>query len=300
LDSEKLGEAAIDLGMRRLLLNRAASEGIFAQDCTEQGFLTNFSAVLGMPLFHETTLGGVVVLFRVSGRYSPGLLELMNRFSHRAAAALKNVLIEQENEAAVEENARLYLDLSKLYRRATVDNLTGMYNRAHMTQRLNEEIKKSWRFKQPLTLVAVNLDNFRQINQQYGTKTGDEVLRIISRVMRKTARDYDIICRHGGDDFAIILPQTSTEGAVALAERLRREVAITIFPSAIHIALSMGVAGFTATTSDRTQINEECVNQAVKSLCELTEEALELAKNAGGDRVETLGEFDPAKIAGLE
>ena len=82
-----------------------------------------------------------------------------------------------------------------------------------MQQSLREEIKKAWRFKQPLALVLMGLDMFGRVNELRGQKAGDEILREMARIIRKVARDYDIFCRYGGEEILLALPQTDLDGA---------------------------------------------------------------------------------------
>jgi len=122
----------------------------------------------------------------------------------------------------------------KLKKLVIKDNLTILYNRAYFFYRLHSEIKRAKRYSRSLSLLIMDMDNFKHFNDQYGHLVGDQLLRVISSTIRshirysagKPSYELDIPCRYGGDEFAIILPETTSAQAPVVAERLRREIGV--------------------------------------------------------------------------
>jgi diguanylate cyclase (GGDEF)-like protein len=112
------------------------------------------------------------------------------------------------------------------------DNLTTLYNRAYFFYRLNSEIQRAKRYKRPLSILIMDMDNFKQFNDRHGHLAGDQLLRVLSSTIRSNIRysagkpsyELDIPCRYGGDEFAIIVPETTSAQATIVAERLRKEI----------------------------------------------------------------------------
>jgi diguanylate cyclase (GGDEF)-like protein/PAS domain S-box-containing protein len=140
------------------------------------------------------------------------------------------------------------------------DELTGLYNRREMSRLLKDEINRYNRYGHPVSLVMLDLDQFKQVNDKYGHQTGDEVLKWIANLLRKNLRETDQLTRYGGEEFAFILPETSQAEAIMLADRIRQAVAAEIFTytsedrqtTHIPITASLGVAGVSVdiTTED--------------------------------------------------
>jgi diguanylate cyclase (GGDEF)-like protein len=179
---------------------------------------------------------------------------------------------------------RTGLDLQRIYvleHETTIDSLTGAYNRRHFDRRLREVFSVSKRHDQPLSLIMLDIDFFKEINDEYGHPIGDIVLKRLTEVLTGGVREGDIVCRYGGEEFAIILPQTDLESARFLAERLREQVHKTeiipenVSPSqrAVKVTISLGMA-----TSSRSMDTEHL-------LLNQTDQALYLAKEAGRNRV---------------
>ena len=178
------------------------------------------------------------------------------------------------SQAAVAlDNARLH---DVVQRQAITDDLTGLVNRRRFIEALDAEVERARRFGAPLTIVLADLDNFKQVNDEFGHHGGDVVLRAFADLIRSHVRDVDVSGRIGGEEFAILLPETDRAGAAHVAERMRRSlnsVPISISEeSAIHAASSFGVA-------------ELAPEQSGDDLFREADAALYRAKNEGKNRV---------------
>jgi diguanylate cyclase (GGDEF)-like protein/putative nucleotidyltransferase with HDIG domain len=151
------------------------------------------------------------------------------------------------------------LHVPRLEAQARVDPKTGLFNSRHFAAVLTEELARAERFERPASLIMADLDLLREINNAYGHLVGDEVLAGVAEVFREKLRDYDVPARFGGEEFALLLPETDREQALEIAERIRRAVADLVFdlPTAsepVHITISMGVACFPKDGKDPTEL----------------------------------------------
>ncbi len=168
------------------------------------------------------------------------------------------------------QNARY---LERVRQLAYVDGLTGIFNRRYFEMRILEEIERARRYETPISILVVDIDQFKRVNDEYGHLLGDEVLRQVTSVFAHHLRKMDIVCRYGGDELAIIVPETSGEDALLVAEKLRRVVAAWGFPGVARpVTISIGVAEYPQ--NGRTR--DELVRAA--------DAALYLAKQGGRNR----------------
>jgi diguanylate cyclase (GGDEF)-like protein/putative nucleotidyltransferase with HDIG domain len=150
------------------------------------------------------------------------------------------------------------LSVPQLQAEARVDPKTGLYNARHFAHVLSEELGRAGRFDRPLSLIMADLDLLRDINNSYGHLAGDAVLKGIAEIFRAELRHYDVPARFGGEEFSILLPETSAEQALEIAERIRRAIADQTFDvetssEPIRATVSIGVADF---PKDGTDANE--------------------------------------------
>jgi diguanylate cyclase (GGDEF)-like protein/putative nucleotidyltransferase with HDIG domain len=150
------------------------------------------------------------------------------------------------------------LSVPALQEEARVDAKTGLFNARHFAAELREELARAGRFDRPMSVIMADLDLLRDINNSYGHLAGDAVLRGIADIFRTQLRPYDVPARFGGEEFAILLPETSSETALEIAERIRRAVAEHLFEvetssDPIRATVSLGVAGY---PKDGTDPNE--------------------------------------------
>jgi diguanylate cyclase (GGDEF)-like protein/putative nucleotidyltransferase with HDIG domain len=141
------------------------------------------------------------------------------------------------------------LHMPQLEEQARIDSKTGLFNARHFGATLTDELARAQRFERPLALIMADLDLLREINNTYGHLVGDEVLAGVADVFREELRHYDIPARFGGEEFAILLPETDAASALEIAERIRRRVAAKVFdvPAAsepVTVTISMGIACF--------------------------------------------------------
>jgi diguanylate cyclase (GGDEF)-like protein len=167
------------------------------------------------------------------------------------------------------------------------DALTGIANRRHFEWRLSEEIERARRYKYPLSALMLDLDHFKQVNDNYGHQIGDIVLQQVAQRLRRILRRTDFLARYGGEEFIVLAPQTPADRALILAERLRQVIAESPIPVAdnlqIHITISIGVAVF----PNHAQNESELIGAA--------DAALYKAKQMGRNRVCM---FEPELVKG--
>lgn len=126
---------------------------------------------------------------------------------------------------------------------AYIDGLTGIFNRRYFEMRIAEEMERARRYNTSLAVIMLDIDHFKRLNDEFGHLLGDEVLRQVSSVFSQQLRKIDVVCRYGGEEFAVLLPQTTTEQAFSVAEKLRREVAGYRFPGVPRpVTISAGAA----------------------------------------------------------
>ena len=138
--------------------------------------------------------------------------------------------------------AKLQSDVEALTLRATTDSLTGVWNRSQIEDRAKRELAMFQRYAHPVSIVFVDLDHFKQINDTWGHAAGDEVLKGVCDVMHASMRATDLLGRWGGEEFILLLPNTGRLNAQLFAERAREALALHVFPNAGQVTASFGVA----------------------------------------------------------
>jgi diguanylate cyclase (GGDEF)-like protein len=170
------------------------------------------------------------------------------------AGAADYLVKGQINTALIERSIRYAIEraqiMEKLRELATRDELTGLLNRREMRRILSEETARHLRQGEPLALAMMDIDHFKTVNDTFGHKVGDDVLRWMAQLITENMRSTDMFARYGGEEMAVILPQTNSEDAFRVMERLRHLVATTGFqvdragrrPIDIQLTISMGIA----------------------------------------------------------
>ena len=166
---------------------------------------------------------------------------------------------------------KAYLDVCE--EAAFTDHLTGLANRRRFERQLDREISRVLRYEHPFSLLMLDIDRFKDLNDSYGHDAGDEAIRRIAKVLREGTRGIDLAARIGGEEFAVLLVETRKEGALEVAERLRLGIRGLEVPGAEHITASFGVA--------------ECPSDAQTAIdiLKAADVALYEAKRNGRDRV---------------
>jgi diguanylate cyclase (GGDEF)-like protein len=170
---------------------------------------------------------------------------------------------------------KAYLDACE--EAAFTDHLTGLANRRRFERQLDREVGRVERFSHPFSLLMLDIDSFKDLNDSFGHDAGDEAIRRIGRVLREGTRGIDLAARIGGEEFAVLLVETSKEGGFEVAERLRQAIKALEIPAARHITASFGVA--------------ECPTdaQTAADVLKAADVALYAAKRNGRDRVVAMG-----------
>lgn len=164
----------------------------------------------------------------------------------------------------------------EIYRLMTVDGLTEMHNKRYFNEAIEREASRSRRYQRTFSLVLFDIDHFKHINDTYGHLAGDSVLRQLGALVRNRVRRDDVPSRTGGEEFAVILPEVSRDGAMQLAEKLRAAVEASVFKfegTQIPVTVSMGVAEWVPAIADPQE------------LVKIADEKLYEAKRTGRNRV---------------
>ena len=183
------------------------------------------------------------------------------------------------------KNARLFEEVSKekedMKTLAITDRLTEVYNHNFFYTRLEEEFNRATRYETPISLIMMDIDDFKRINDTHGHRTGDHVLKEIANMIKMLVRKTDIVARYGGEEFSVILPHTNIDGAEEEAERIREAISSHVYANLTKekMTMSFGVASY---PSGKTIMNAgDFVNLADTALYE--------AKRSGKNRVVALG-----------
>lgn len=214
-------------------------------------------SLLVAPLIVEDrTIGLLSVQHHSAGAFDEHRLSVLRTMAQQTAVAV--------------ENARHYA-------MATVDSLTGFFLRDYFFRRLDEEYNRVSRYGGTFSLLMVDLDGFKEVNDRHGHLSGDRYLRAVSATIQEQLRAADMPCRYGGDEFCLLLPETDLAGARTIAERIRAAVSTTV--------MAAGRATIRATTSVGLASFPEHDGGSVRALMQNADEALYRAKRAGRDCV---------------
>jgi diguanylate cyclase (GGDEF)-like protein len=157
---------------------------------------------------------------------------------------------------------------AQLLEQANRDALTGLYNRRYLSDALSREFERSARTGNPLSMLLVDIDHFKQINDQFGHSTGDRVIQSVASLLARNMGSRDVAFRYGGEEFLILLPELDASAALARAERYRAETPVSAEVSAAHgrpVTLSIGIAS-TAAMADKVGSPQQLIDQADAAL----------------------------------
>jgi diguanylate cyclase (GGDEF)-like protein len=228
-----------------------------------QGVLPQSRAVLSIPITYGDTLLGVLnVESQHEDAFTPQDVLIMNTLADLLATALHNSFVFQ-----------------KLQQQSITDGLTGIKTRRFFWEALSSEWKRASRSGRPFSVVLVDLDKFKEVNDTLGHLEGDLVLARVGRLLEQRCRQSNVVARYGGDEFIILMPETGIEQAQSLAERLRLWLATDTMLSEHRITGSFGVASFPVH------------GFSVEEIIRVADAGMYVSKHAGGDRVSTAEEF---------
>ncbi|MBX5439933.1 MAG: diguanylate cyclase [Solirubrobacteraceae bacterium] len=181
---------------------------------------------------------GMLSVVRAGAPFEDRDRELLSYLAGSASVSIQNVALHEA-----------------VQRQAVTDELTGLFNHRRFQEAIVAEVERARRFGQPMSLVMLDIDHFKRVNDTHGHQQGDRVLAEVARVLRDRSREIDAPARYGGEELALVVPQTDAEGAYQLAERVRQEVEALEIPlldgsGSIRVTASLGVASLPADAED--------------------------------------------------
>jgi diguanylate cyclase (GGDEF)-like protein len=223
---------------------------------------TTIGSFMSVPLVVQGELIGVLNLSHPRPKaFNEDALRLLTLIAGQAAATIQRLM--------------LYEDMRRL---AITDDLTGVCNRRHFLERLQNEIDRARRYAQPFGLLFIDIDNFKELNDSFGHQLGDRMLTELGTILKHWARSSDLVARYGGEEFVVLLPMTDKARGLIAAERLRARIERHTFYRRKKLTVSVGVAAFPGD------------GDTVERLLGCVDEALYMAKNTGRNRSCAFGE----------
>jgi len=178
-------------------------------------------------------------------------------------------------------NVDLLLRNSALSEISARDALTGLYNRWYVMEKIDSEMNRSLRHGCPVSLIMLDIDHFKRVNDSFGHSAGDRVLRSVGQVLRESCRVYDVPGRYGGEEFCVVLPETKVGNTSVVAERIRERLAASRFEvgaDSVAVTASLGIAGIDSVEAEGALSPSALIDRA--------DQALYAAKHHGRNRVE--------------
>lgn len=181
------------------------------------------------PLRSRDRITGALIIVKSSEheRFSGGSRRLLSTFANQSTVAIENILLYQ-----------------KFQHQSVTDGLTGLYNHRYFKEQIEIELGRAQRYDHSLSILFVDLDNFKEINDTYGHQTGNDMLRKISHFIKQAVRLTDTVFRYGGDEFVVILPETHKEGALIVGERIRKGMAENVISAENPVNVSLGLSTY--------------------------------------------------------
>jgi diguanylate cyclase (GGDEF)-like protein len=216
---------------------------------------------LGVPIVYRDRVTGLIALYNFGNRaFTEADARVAELFASQVAIAM--------------ENSR---QVAQYERQAVTDVLTGLYNRRAFIPMGEKEVGRARRYRRPLALILFDIDHFKKVNDAHGHIIGDRVLQVLTNLVTKTTRATDLVCRYGGEEFIVLMPEANREEGLAMAERLRQEISrMTVVTEVgdLSLTVSLGVAALAA---------EE--DEALENLISRADRAMYQAKAAGRNTV---------------
>jgi diguanylate cyclase (GGDEF)-like protein len=242
---------------QRPLLIRDASRELPAMGLKPILLEPKIRSILAVPLLVENRAVGVLSVQSFhEGAYAERHVSLLTTIAQQAAVALEN---------------------ARHYQLAIIDQLTGLYQRDYFFQRLEDEHRRASRYGTSFSVLMLDLDSFKKINDRFGHFAGDRFLKAVGAAIRGVLRAADIPCRYGGEEFCVLLPETDGNGARAIAERIRQSIA--------SLRVEEGGGSLGTTVSIGVSCYPDHYEGSLAGLLQKADQALYAAKRAGKDRV---------------
>lgn len=217
-----------------------------------------FHSLLCVPLsVHAKTIGALSMFKEAPDAFTQDDLRVLFIVANQAAWAI--------------QNARLYEEVAH---QAITDGLTGLFNHRYFRSVLERSVEESDQTGRPVSMIMIDIDSFKAVNDRYGHQRGDAVLQEVARVLQESVRGVDLVARYGGEEFAVILPATSLEEAIVVARRIHEAVAAHDFGDGLRLTVSVGVATY---PSPHVRCKEDLIN--------LADEYAYRAKESGKNRI---------------
>jgi diguanylate cyclase (GGDEF)-like protein len=238
------------------VVNDAAQDARFAANPLVLGD-PHIRFYAGAPLVAPSgeAMGALCVIDREPRQITPDETKALQALSReviaqlelrRSLTALEGIVLQQEEYCAKLESYQKDLEHANtgLEVMSVTDALTGAYSRRAFDQRLTEEFSRATREHRELSILLVDVDHFKPYNDEFGHPAGDDALQTLVNVLRQNARVPDVVARYGGEEFVVLLPNSSTDGALVLAERFRRAVQRTAWPRrAVTVSIGASTSG---------------------------------------------------------
>ena len=220
----------------------------------------NSHSVMIVPMTAHDDLKGIIIAEASKvGYFKDKDLQILTAVARSAALALENAELHKQTEELT-----------------VTDELTSTYNYRYFAQKLEEEKRRASRYNLSLSLIMVDIDLFKKLNDTYGHESGNKVLKALSGIMKECIRDVDIFARYGGEEFAVILPQTPLKDALVIGERIRKKVSEYPFESddgdILKVTVSVGLSSY----PENGRSHEELVSLADKALYRAKDEGRNL------------------------
>ena len=213
-------------------------------------------AIINIPLFARGTHFGWFNVFSSRKELTAGETDFLNMFAQQIEMAITIAGLFEEVKA-----------------QAVTDGLTGLYNRRYFEEYLKKEVTRALRQKQPFSIIGLDLDHLKQINDKFGHAYGDLAIKTVAEVLKRNARSIDTAARMGGEEFNVILPGVDSKGAMIAAERIRKALESEKLDTIKRITASIGVATFLEHSDN------------IEDILELTDQAMYQSKRNGRNRV---------------
>ncbi|MDH5203217.1 MAG: sensor domain-containing diguanylate cyclase, partial [Nitrospirota bacterium] len=237
LDLQKYPEIRRALSLKRPVIIKDALKDPIMREVWDIITPIGIRSIMVIPVtFHDDVIGTLLLRTSRAGRtFTEREIRLCNAVASASANALYNAYL----------HTKLNKEKTKLERFAIIDYLTGIYNIRYFYNRLEEEFSRAKRYDTPLSCLMIDIDRFKKINDTYGHRIGDIVLREFAQLVKRHTRKSDLFARYGGEEFIMILPNTSLQGAIIESERLRnmvKEHQFSMLEGENRITVSIGIA----------------------------------------------------------